>query len=208
MCSGDPTLVPGGLRGYRTWTWEPTRGPLRSRGYPWTGGELRALCDIGGEHDAPFVGCACGVYGWYRPDDSRLIPGVVFGAVEASGRVLLGDYGFRAERVRVCALVTSWPPLVEWCEQHGIAVFRTRDALVAEFPPDDVDELIGHPVPAGPQEGTLAYAGQQFNDALSALSSLLMRDVQLLIHQVGPVWAQAKEQLAPVVERFFEGGRR
>ncbi len=207
MCTGDQALVPGGLRGFRTWTWEPTRGPVRSRGYPWTGGELHAVCDIGGEHDAPSTTCACGIYAWYRPDDSRLIPGVVFGVVEARGRVLLGDYGFRAEHARVTALVTSWPPLVAWCDEHAIRVFRSRDDLVAALPPDDVTELLGHAIPTGPQEGTLAFAGQQFNDALSALSMLLMRDVQQLVHQVAPVWEQAKEQFAPVIERFFDGGR-
>lgn len=207
MCTGDQALVPGGLRGYRTWTWEPTRGPLRSRGYPWIGAQLRAVCDIGGEHDAPYQQCACGIYGWYRADDSRLIPGVVFGAVEASGRVLLGDYGFRAEHARVTGLVTTWRPLVEWCDAHDVRVFRSRRELVAALPPDDVTELLGHPIPTGPQEGTLAFAGQQFNDALSALSMLLMRDVQQLIHSVAPVWEQAKEQCAPVVERFFDGWR-
>ncbi len=206
MCTGDQALVPGGLRGYRTWTWEPTRGPLRSRGYQWTDGRLDAVCDVGGEHDAPHPSCACGIYGWYRPDDSRLIPGVVFGAVEATGRVLLGDYGFRAEHVRVRGLVTGWPPLVAWCDEHGITAFGSRAALVAALPPEDVTELLGHPVPAGPQAGTLAFAGQQFNDALSALSMLLMRDVQQFIHQVAPVWEQAKEQFAPVVDRFFAGG--
>jgi hypothetical protein len=37
---------------------------------------------------------------------------------------------------------------------------------------------------------------------------VLMRDVQQLVHQLAPVWEQAKEQFAPVVERFFDGGGR
>jgi hypothetical protein len=108
----------------------------------------------GERHEAasPVRGCACGLYGWYAPDDTRIILADVFGAVEASGRVLLGGHGFRAERARLLAVVipdrhreyVRVRKLLAKLEDAAVPVFADEAELVAHFPPDDVSELVEH----------------------------------------------------------------
>jgi hypothetical protein len=114
MCTGEPALVPGELRGYRMW--RVRSGQLvanNSFNGEWMRGRLDAICRRSDmtkpSHDAPAEGCGCGIYGWYRPDEARLHRGDVFGVVAVSGRVLLGDFGFRAQRGRVLAVVVEPP---------------------------------------------------------------------------------------------------
>jgi hypothetical protein len=96
-------------------------------------------------HDAPFAECQCGLYAWYRPDSTSIVPADVFGVIEATGRVLLGDRGFRAERARLLAVVdTGDDGYRARFARLGIAVLPNREALLAEYPPDDVSELLGH----------------------------------------------------------------
>lgn len=173
LCGGgdaDRSLVPGSLRGYRTW--RPTRrgetvpegllplaavsrrkvlwpAVLSARCLPLelprrTGGE--APDDLAPEsHRAPETGCDCGIYAWYAPDDTRMMHARVFGVVEASGLVLMGERGFRAEHARVVAVVTRSRRVAAACEEAGIAVYRRRRDLVRAYPPEDVSELIGPP---------------------------------------------------------------
>jgi hypothetical protein len=161
------SLVPGALRGYRTW--RPVRRkvelsygmlPLSSlsrRGVVWPT-QLEAVCtppDVGsksfggsilpGNHPAPFDGCECGIYAWYDPRDTRILHARVFGVVEASGLVLLGDRGFRAQRARVTAVVTRSRRVAAACGDAGVEVFRSRRQLIRAYPPEDVSALIGPP---------------------------------------------------------------
>jgi hypothetical protein len=173
LCGGgdaDRSLVPGSLRGYRTW--RPTRRsevvpegllPLAAvsrRKVLWPA-VLSARClplelprRPGGEapedlppdsHRAPETGCDCGIYAWYAPDDTRMMHARVFGVVEASGLVLMGERGFRAEHARVVAVVTRSRRVAAACEAAGIVVYRRRRDLVRAYPPEDVSELIGPP---------------------------------------------------------------
>ena len=57
-------------------------------------------------HTSPSILCTCGIYAWYAPDDAGMLSARVFGVVEASGLVLMGDSGFRAQQVRIVAVVT------------------------------------------------------------------------------------------------------
>jgi hypothetical protein len=167
-CGGgdtDRSLVPGALRGYRTW--RPVRrraqlGPgmlpissLSRRGVVWST-QLEARCTppdvsskafggsiLPGDHPAPFNGCECGIYAWYDPRDTRILHARVFGVVEASGLVLLGDRGFRAQRARVAAVVTRSRRVAAACTEAGVEVFRSRRQLVRAYPPEDVSALIG-----------------------------------------------------------------
>jgi hypothetical protein len=173
------SLVPGALRGYRTW--RPVRRrvqlsygmlPLSSlsrRGVVWRN-ELTAQCtppDVGGKafggtvlpgnHPAPYNGCECGIYAWYDPRDTRILHARVFGVVEASGLVLLGDRGFRAQRARVSAIVTRNRRVAAACADAGVEVFRSRRQLIRAYPPEDVSALIG---PVGePVDGEHGPAG-------------------------------------------------
>lgn len=161
-------MVAGMLRGYRTWRLagrtDPRGGlPLTAvtrRDVRWQP-EMRATCvrpadgapimpeqPPGGGHVAPAGGCECGLYGWYQPDDTAILAGNVFGVIEASGVVILGERGFRAERARVRAVATRRRRVAARCEAAGVEVYRSRRALVRAYPPDDVRELLGEPVRA------------------------------------------------------------
>lgn len=166
---GDRQLVPGTLRGYRTWRMASRfervpHGmlPLTSvtrREVLWTptmtaGCEPNDIAALGrrsptatAEHAAPDNHCKCGIYACYTPDDTALPNARVFGAIEASGLVLLCDHGFRAERARVTAVVTKKPRLAAACAEAGIPVYRRRRDLLREHPPEDVSALLGAPVP-------------------------------------------------------------
>jgi hypothetical protein len=164
----EPQLVPGSLRGYRTWRRAGRfvrvpdgRLPLTSvtRRHVLWARTLHAECT---DPDLPFLGtvrppltdahrspapaCECGIYAWHAPDDTDAFDaGVlgVFGAVEASGLVLIGDRGFRAEHAQVVAVVTRNRRLAEACRAAGIAVYRHRRDLLVDHPPEDLSALLG-----------------------------------------------------------------
>ena len=166
MCgAGDGRpLVAGSLRGYRTWRLQRRRSrpsgdtlPLTSvtRRVVW-GPTLTARCTpddmanltgaaatLPGDHAAPAAECHCGIYGWYDPADTGMLRARVFGVVEASGLVLMGDRGFRAERAKIVAVVTRNRRLTAACEQAGIAVYRRRRDLLRDCPPEDLSALLG-----------------------------------------------------------------
>jgi hypothetical protein len=160
-------LVPGSLRGYRTWRLMGRRAdvpdgalPLTSvtrREVVWTP-TLTARCapnDTGTpgpwsstlavDHRAPQAGCTCGIYGWYAPTDTGMVSARVFGVVEASGLTLMGERGFRSETARITAVVTRNRRLAAACERAGIAVYRSRRDLLRDHPPEDLSSLIGEP---------------------------------------------------------------
>jgi hypothetical protein len=166
--AGRP-LVPGSLQGYRTW--RPVSRyarvgdgllPLTSvtrRHVLWSR-VLAADCisdDPAGAgldpsestHRAPQPGCKCGIYAWYAPHDTAMLTARVFGVVRASGLVLMGDRGFRAERMEITAIVTRKRHVAEACARQGIAVYRRRRDLLRDHPPEDPTSLIGErPAPA------------------------------------------------------------
>jgi hypothetical protein len=161
--AGRP-LVPGSLRGYRTWQLAGRSDapdgmlPLTSVTRPhvvWSP-TLRAHCvppDPGcpgrgpstppTDHRAPQPGCSCGIYGWYDPDDTGMLDARVFGTFEASGLILMGERGFRAERARITAVATLNRRVTAACIQAGIAVYRRRRHLLRDYPPADPSSLLG-----------------------------------------------------------------
>jgi hypothetical protein len=185
---GESTVVPSTLRGYRTWrVTDLVDGGVRlaSTAMPhvWAKPAVVAVClqetPVGPVvpgcpcvfcaeplHDPPTDGCACGIYGWYDPGDSRLVTGDVFGAIEVSGRVVLATHGFRAEKARVVAVAIEPPrmgsqlayslgmdrgagreqlhALAQWCAAEGVPVFATREELISAFPSEDVSGLVEH----------------------------------------------------------------
>jgi hypothetical protein len=168
MCgAGDGRpLVPGALRGYRTWRLRRRRAPPGGDALPLTsvtravvwGPTLTACCapdsmdapgpgaaTPDGDHVAPAAECRCGIYGWYDPGDTGMLHARVFGVIEASGLVLMGERGFRAERARIVAVVSRNRRLTAACEEAGIAVYRRRGDLVRDCPPEDLSALLGDP---------------------------------------------------------------
>jgi hypothetical protein len=164
-CGGDSAgrpLVAGTLRGYRSWL------PLRSDDLPagalplasvliplviWTP-TLHARCFAaefaGGTrvfeqpaaHRAPAGGCRCGIYGWYRARDRRMVQAPVFGVIAASGMIVMGTHGFRAQQASIVAVVTHHRSVTKACERAGIAVYRRRRHLVRDYPTEDLTALL------------------------------------------------------------------
>lgn len=180
-CTG-PELVPGVLRGYRTWqmvTEHRMTGSgldamvevvpvLRGNfGQQWDSPVMHATCRRSdadhNQHPAPNTGCKCGVYGYYKNsaiycDDDQTVVGVI----EASGRVLMGEYGFRAQRARIVALAPADPRLLPELAEFiatampDVPVFSSFASLLDEFPPDDVSALVGEVPDGAPFAQTLS----------------------------------------------------
>jgi hypothetical protein len=172
VCGGGDAgraLVPASLRGYRTWRllsrraaaqlpdgalpltsvtrrnvrWEQTLTARCEAPGPGTLGPAPSATDAG--HRAPEAGCVCGIYGWYDPADTYMTSARVFGVVEASGLVIMGEQGFRAQRATIAAVVTRSRRATAACERAGVAVYRRRRDLLRDYPPDDVSSLLGDP---------------------------------------------------------------
>lgn len=155
--SGTP-FVAGELRGYRTWLRSHPDDvpagmlPLRSVHLPYVSWTpiLRARClaaDYGQAtkpHQVPAKGCRCGIYGWYRPRDRRIVPAPVFGVVAASGAIIMGTHGFRAEQATIVAIVSRDRDIAAACDRAGIAVYRRRRSLLRDYPTEDLTALLGH----------------------------------------------------------------
>ena len=163
-------LVPGSLRGYRSWRRIGRRrrvpdgmlplAAITRRGVLWAP-TLHAECteaDLANqsptrfrredEHRSPSSSCECGIYGWYEPDDCMAMDAGIFGAfgvIQASGLVLMGDRGFRAEHAQIVAVVTWNKRVAAACEEAGIAVYRRRRDLVRDYPPEDLSALLDDP---------------------------------------------------------------
>jgi len=160
-------LVPGSLRGFRTWrrlgrrtrvpTWMLPLSAVTRRHVVWPK-SLSAECtdpDIAlhahvrarepEPHRSPAPWCQCGIYAWYAPDDTAVLDaGIfgVFGVIQASGLILMGDRGFRAERAEVVAVVTRNRRVAAACTEQGIAVYRRRRDLLKDYPPEDLSALL------------------------------------------------------------------
>jgi hypothetical protein len=160
------SLVPGSLRGYRTWRRLGRRAHLDdgmlpltaiTRRYVTWGRSMRAQCSnpdvaprtlrphIVGPHESPAAWCQCGIYAWYEPYDAALLDAGllgVFGVIQATGLVLVGESGFRAAQAEIVAVVARKRHIVEACEAAGIVVYRRRKDLLRDYPPEDVSALI------------------------------------------------------------------
>jgi hypothetical protein len=109
----------------------------------------------GPSHSAPAPRCSCGYYATYKLEDlyvyrdwTRIIdpPSFVIGTVRAYGSVMLGTIGFRAEYMEIEALARSRSSLVaEKAAAYGVPMVPSFEVLVSQYPPSNVDELIGAP---------------------------------------------------------------
>lgn len=166
----ERTMVPGTLRGYRAWI--VGGGKLRSiiDREPWLVSGNTAMCRRGmmrngwvtgrlpGEmpritslHDAPDSRCTCGFYVKHRLEgvERDYDPSIfTYGSIRASGKVILGTEGFRAQHADIEALYVPWTPsppspdLLWHLQRINLPVFYNRDRFLAAFPPISVDHLL------------------------------------------------------------------
>jgi hypothetical protein len=151
-----PALIPAAVYGLRTWrpavdeSGEHLTGAYDAARWPDGGAWLHATCTASTAHAPPEPGCACGIHGWHPDAQSarrvlasrRDIPGIV----EATGAIEVHTDGFRAQRARPYALVTTPgrnakltarlaeryaatlvavdgpDALLVWCREHGLGL--------------------------------------------------------------------------------------
>lgn len=106
-----PALVAGDLHGIRTFS---DRGngvlhsPLHSSSF--CAGENVAVCKAGGigvTHQIAGKGCSCGFYAYTQEgfDQNSTVYGTVEAVVQGYGRATVGSLGFRAEKLKILAIV-------------------------------------------------------------------------------------------------------
>lgn len=94
----------------------------------------------------PEPNCFCGFWAWYTPEDAlnpdlKLLGGhhltdLCLGVVMGSGKIIPGTIGFRAEKMRIEALIPchNWNSKIDW----GNKVVINKEELVSRFPPQNI----------------------------------------------------------------------
>lgn len=159
MSGAEPGLVAGELRGYRQFDLVDGRllPMVHTELGPWAA-QHRAVCALDPAHAAPVRGCTCGLYAMHRPGSATVSLGAANAVVAASGRVVLADRGFRAERARVEAV--ALPATVRWSRRAaararadlavahpGTAVYGSTRRMLRDHPAHDLSALGVEPPP-------------------------------------------------------------
>lgn len=108
----DSPVFIGELRGYRGWVLPSERDKLSSifKRFDWSPGVNIAECrqpwhDLS-DDPCPSPYCTCGFYAHYSVKDAvDYCSGLIYGSIMASGTIIPGTRGFRAERARVEAVI-------------------------------------------------------------------------------------------------------
>jgi hypothetical protein len=104
------------------------------------------------DHETPASTCQCGFYVNYYPInsfyDKKADEVNPRGVVEASGRMVLGTKGFRAQKLRLIALTPiSWG-LGSYVQESfpWVKLYNNVEEMYEDFPQDDLTSLIGEDV--------------------------------------------------------------
>lgn len=109
-------------------------------------------CPAGSDHVVPTPGCGCGFYATYYGFPAEYINRAVLGTVRATGRILLGERGFRSTKVEIESLAVGYDiadverpkvfrALKMLGEHYDVPVFEHPAELLRAFPPVEVDGL-------------------------------------------------------------------
>lgn len=112
--------------------------------------------------DPPQPGCKCGIYAWYEPQVVRPLLGpnpettttellkkrlrssyhtnYAFGVIRASGVIMPHEFGFRAEKAEIEALLVGEDVSLPYYK--GIPVLHDVEDFLKAYPPDDVSQLV------------------------------------------------------------------
>lgn len=132
------------------------------------------------EHPTPSLECTCGFYAHYYPDtdfyedeywklmeDATDLTGAritVRAVVEAAGRVVAGDLGVRAERIKVKALAVDWGKLL--ISDPGDTNYPASYMVLAHRDPDPVrDQLLIRNVKDVVARGAATYRAEFYDSA-------------------------------------------
>lgn len=154
-CTG-PEFVAGTIFGLRVFDVD-FLGRIKSANQPhvWRPGWNTAVCHSPYGHHSPVPArnCGCGIYAFsgvrgrrrWTDKDARH---TILGIIEASGRVLIGERGFRAEKARIVALWDGWT-----CHfgadvkavKHNypdIPFYTRKRAMLRAFPPYETQHYL------------------------------------------------------------------
>ena len=158
----DPALLLEHVHGFRQFrVGDDGLLPAHVGDRPWSAGVTAAHCRRG-PHAAPKEGCTCGLHGWYDVADARAhaLPGEVTAVVRASGRVLLGEHGWRAEKAEIVAVALPSRRTATRARRDrvravveatypGVEVVEDVAELAARHPRDDLSALGVEQRPSG-----------------------------------------------------------
>lgn len=196
---GEIPLVAGEITGYRAWRVALAIPVLYSCTRPinaWFPGINVAIC-INGENTrrldchtsaAPSRSCTCGFYA-RTEDDKHGFSNGIQGVVRSSGRIILGDRGYRAEKSRIVALyrteisddffmnsttsamwASNFPKALDVLSGvYKVPVLESKDEAWERFPPDDLSSFRRQPVPEEPSIVIRNATGQIVFDNSSRL---------------------------------------
>lgn len=108
------------------------------------------------DHAAPTADCTCGFYATHYGFPGEYLNRVALGTVKASGRILLGDIGFRSEKIEIESLAVGYDvepferpryfkALKVLGEHYNVPVFEHPAELLKAFPPTEVEGLLVPP---------------------------------------------------------------
>jgi hypothetical protein len=177
----ERALVPGTLRGFRQWRpgLDQSLRPVNiQEAPPWSRGINHAICSpkeslytgaYARPHSAPHSPCQCGFYAHYDPEISVPLnyyvnsPHTVHGIIEASGKVIMGTRGFRAEKAEIVALYGTFQGshegVYDISQRYQVPYFPDPGDALRMFPPQDVKELGIEQQPEGVPTQIVSIAG-------------------------------------------------
>ena len=188
----EPKSYPGMLRGYRNFRFDQDFLQLRAMTSEYefkfnTEEEWwQAQCNPKGHkrpasmdytHVSPDVNCTCGFYVNYFPNESFYTHSVSFytdvcvrGVVETSGKLILAERGFRAQKMKLIALSVPQSTFLGELKVPRCEIFTNNQEMYEAYPQEDLTDLIG---PQKVNELSSRYAGYDnvgFVDIKSALN--------------------------------------
>ena len=152
-------LVPASLRGFRSWRTDGSRLIAVVRNYTWDVGVNTARCsyDAGlppcsgwgfpgtaplGRNQVPNKDCTCGFYACYSFFNSNIPMADIFGSIKASGLVVMGTEGFRAEKVEVEALWSTDRRHKDVADRYGVPFYHRSAVPFIKYSPVDLGAIL------------------------------------------------------------------
>lgn len=172
-------------------------------GRPWNPGVNKATCNNFRDHKPPVEydeargsACGCGHWAYWTVSDSQWLSGTtVAGIIDGTGRVLIGEKGFRAEQGKILALAPAFTIDVSYYNDYahpGNSSSRDAYGNVYRYG-DPYDYLYERPVaPPGPSPEEERARAQQKADAWMAV----LMDLLGSLYPEARVFATVKGMLA------------
>jgi hypothetical protein len=165
-------LVLASLRGFRSWRVQGSLLFSVVRHKVWDVGVNTARCYFGdvlrlpeGVHseEIPSKDCACGFYACYSFFNSNIPMTDIFGSIKASGLVVMGTEGFRAEKVEVEALWSTDRRHQEVADRYDVPFYHRSAAPFIKYPSVDLGAIFGEQEKKGLSQYTAGWLRRAYS---------------------------------------------